>query len=175
MITFPKIAPRAEPLQYASPGTSNHPRRLQIFGVSSLVVGILSLLVAVYITKIAYDTRALGRMGISQGKHGAYWNEYADDDEFGSTTVATGSVLLGSSGLLVFAAILLLRSNRTGIPVHHFYPVIQILASIALAQSCMRYVFDSPGGPVYFLGAIPGVIGCIYPVIIFIRLPWSLG
>jgi hypothetical protein len=138
-----------EPVDYASPGTFRRGRRLQVVGVASLVISILSLLIYGYLFKVAYDTTSLGKLGVAQGKRGSYWGQYSNDQKYGSDASIVVGVLIGSSSLLVVAAILSILSKRVGVPVHHFYAVVQILASIALANVCMSWLYDSPGGPLY--------------------------
>jgi hypothetical protein len=176
MMTLPKpTTALSVPVEYVSPGITSRGRRFQILGVTSLVVGILSLFVSGSMIKGALVWRAFGRVGMTQGKQGLYWQEYLNTYEWGNQELIAAEILIGASCLLIIASILLIRSNTYGVPLHYIYAVVQILASVALARACMSHIANSPGGPVSYLGAIPGLIGCIYPFIIFVALPWLRG
>jgi hypothetical protein len=84
------------------------------------------------------------------------------------TTIAT--ILLLLALLLLGGGVLLIRSDRRGILIHKIYAALQIVASIGLAAVLMEEISSIAVGFQFFFGAMPGMVGCIYPLLLFVFL-----
>jgi hypothetical protein len=130
-----------ELLNYAVSGLGRYPPRLRNIGVASLVMSVLSLCV---------------------------YSEVFVNAEWQYRILIAMLMILA---LLLFAgAIMLLRSDQRGVLAHKIYAALQILINIVLAGVLMEDIYNSPAGFVFYLGAIPGILGCIYPLLLFVFL-----
>jgi hypothetical protein len=72
--------------------------------------------------------------------------------------------------LLLPAAVLLYRSDRRGLRLHLLYIPLQMVASGFFAVCVMESIYNSVAGMIFYVGAIPGLIGCVYPVLLLMLL-----
>jgi hypothetical protein len=61
--------------------------------------------------------------------------------------------------LLLPAAVLLYRSDRRGLRLHLLYIPLQMVASGFFAVCVMESIYNSVAGMIFYVGAIPGLIG----------------
>jgi hypothetical protein len=171
VLTLPKV-PRDPPqqIEYATPPEEAVDRRFLLFGVFGLIYGALSLAMSASMIKSSVQSIESAKRGIAQHWAGTYYGEYSNLYEFGTATCAIGAVLSILAGLLLFAAILLLLKKPASIPLHCFYAICEVITCIVWAQKSMNFVYHSPGGPMFYMGAIPAAIGCIYPVLLLVAL-----
>ncbi len=154
-----------QPLNYAAPGAFRRSRRLRVLGFFSFVVSILSLLLCGF--ELCSNALEIWETRQNIVAHtGGIPNEL----EARFTGCCYGQlifvVMFLLALLLLAAARKLWRSDRRGLTLHWMYIPLQMLASVALAVDLMWIIYCSPAGMVFYIGAIPGLVGCAYPLLL---------
>jgi hypothetical protein len=95
-----------------------------------------------------------------------------DLPEFRDSVIASISttIALFLAILLLIGSVFLLRLSPMGVTFHRLYAILQIPTSIAIGICLMRMIYHSVAGPLFPVGALLGVLGCIYPIVILITL-----
>jgi len=150
-----------------------------------LFVGILTLLLSGYSLWASFEAMSKTAIEIVHNPPRAYsspeFEERHRQLENDYTADYYGSMIFG--GFLLLAILLLVgaaklsRADRWGLVLHWIYIPLQILLSIALAIDYMWLIANAfPfgfGGIIFYIGAIPGLIGCLYPVSLLPLLLWG--
>ncbi|MGA2441397.1 MAG: hypothetical protein ABSH08_10580 [Tepidisphaeraceae bacterium] len=84
--------------------------------------------------------------------------------------LAIFAINLALAALLLVAAALLLARRRGGVWLHRAYALAKLPASIAGGIAIMWEIASTPGGMLFPVMAIPGLLGCVYPVTLLITL-----
>jgi len=143
------------------------PRSWKVVGIMSLAVslGTLALwgfLFSNEISEINETSRQIAQRAPES---------FASEHEIAHTSAVDLSVvlaiLLALAMILLWGAICLLRGKGSGVMLHWIYAGLQILASVALGAVLVWSILNSPAGMMFYLGAFTGLIGCIYPLLIF--------
>jgi hypothetical protein len=150
-------------LEYASLSVNRASRRFKIIGSASLIVGLLSALI--------FGGVILGEFGEFsrvQRDHlrrpEAYKAEFEGRRQNATLVTLIAIPLLLLAIVLIYAAVQLYRLNPRGIVLHRFYARSQLLGSLALSGILMWGIYNSPAGMLFFLGIVPGLVACIYPL-----------
>jgi hypothetical protein len=160
-----RTSDRVSPLNYADLRLNDGARRLKRVGVASIVIGLLSLVIcaaaifgeAAELSQITQDRRV---------RTEAFESEFGDRQDSAVVNSISAVFLLCSAVLLIAAGSLLYRLNPRGISLHRLYAAVQIIGCVWLSFILMRSIYNSPGGMLFYIGVIPGLIGCIYPIVV---------
>ncbi len=159
---------RPQPVSYATAGSSRSPARFKVIGVASLVVSAVSLAITGPLCVATWRDVSAAAKDMAARRPGAYQPEIQDRLTGGWQVGLTSAALFAIALLLAGAAIRLLRSRPGGLLLHRAYAVLQIVASIAFGLAVMSAIYHSPVGMGWPLGAVPGVVGCLYPVVVLL-------
>jgi hypothetical protein len=160
---------RHEPIAYASHGAYRRSRPFSVFSIVSAIVAIFTIFIC--------GAAILGARGeILQVRQDqlhrseAYQAEFQYRYDFAIHTIGIFICLLLLGLLLLISAIALSRSELAGVFLHRLYAVMQLLVCTAFALLLMSDMYHSPADMVFYVGAIPGLIGCIYPLVLLLAL-----
>jgi hypothetical protein len=158
--------------------TQTHPpRSWKVVGVMSLVVSLGSFAVLGYCLFESISEVSEVSRQIAAGAPDAYMNEHQIERDSAAKESMVAAVLFLPAIILVCGAILLLRASRFGVDLHRVYAVLQIIGSMALGWvlfSSLLYT-DAPPVAAIVIPVFPALIGCIYPVLIFVVLRRRAG
>ena len=142
-------------------------KRVWTIGISSLVVSILSIILDGTLfclslketSEAARNIRQLSAMGPFKVGFG---DELSYDLSRWTSMILAAPFLL--SILLLFAAAMLLRSNRRGLTLHWIYVPLQLVASIPFVILTFLLIGDFTGGIVLCLGVAVSLLSLTYPL-----------
>jgi hypothetical protein len=141
------------------------PPSWKVVGIMSLVVSLGTLALSGYWfwNEISEISATLGRP-----------DAFASEQEIAHTSAVdlsiVSAILFALAMILLSGAVCLLRGKGSGVVLHWIYAGLQIVASVALGGVLVWSISNTPAGMMFFLGAFPGLIGCIYPLLIFVVL-----
>ncbi len=145
--------------------------RVVCIRIASLVVGPLTAWAAGALAAAKWsDAEAAARSQAAGGPQ-AYSEEIRWQIEGGHQVGITSALLVGTSLLLIVAAVQLLRRRNGGLFLHRLYAVLQIGASFAFGMAVYSDVSHSCADMAAMpMGIILGAIGGLYPVVVLLGL-----
>jgi len=162
--------PISNAINYASPGAHRAPRRYRIISLISLFVSLGSLTLSGELFWAAIGSIHDASRHIAANDPGEFWQQYQTQYTSSCYLSIIAALMFLLAVVLLVGAVALRRMNPKGVFLHRIYAGMQILASIALAWNLMWDLGNSPAGMIFYVGAVPGLIGCIYPVVALLAL-----